>query len=396
MKNKLVLSLSNTIGIRIFINEYLDVDYVDENRITHHSMIKYLIEKGYKLPTRVSFDSVKEIDIETGKYLAVMEETKKKKKGKILIYENPKRLNMNKLYVFGHTKPDTDSIASAIVFARLQKALGIDAVAYKLGEVNKETKYALKTFEVEEPQTLTSVDENCDVALVDNNEFSQSVSGIEKAHVKMVVDHHKIKLETVEPIYFITEPLGCTCTILYKLYKQNEVDIDSQTAGLMLSAIISDTLLLKSPTTTDKDKKAVEELAKIANVDISKYGLDMLKAGTDLDKYTEDELIRLDAKCIEKEEIKYVIAQVNTVSIPDVLKRKAKIEEEMNKEILAKGLSLFAFVITDIVNSNSEAIVLGDRTELISKSYEIDDDIAVMPGVVSRKKQILPLIEKNM
>ena len=98
----------------------------------------------------------------------------------------------------------------------------------------------------------------------------------------------------------------------------------------------------------------------------------------------------------EKEEIKYVIAQVNTVSIPDVLKRKAKIEEEMNKEILAKGLSLFVFVITDIVNSNSEAIVLGDRTELISKSYEIDNDIAVMPGVVSRKKQILPLIEKNM
>ena len=97
MKNKLVLSLSNTIGIRIFINEYLDVDYVDDDRITHHSMIKYLIEKGYKLPTRVSFDSVKEIDIETGKYLAVMEETKKKKKGKILIYENPKRLNMNKL-----------------------------------------------------------------------------------------------------------------------------------------------------------------------------------------------------------------------------------------------------------------------------------------------------------
>ena len=175
---------------------------------------------------------------------------------------------MNKLYVFGHTKPDTDSIASAIVFARLQKVLGIDAVAYKLGEVNKETKYALKTFEVEEPQTLTSVDENCDVALVDNNEFSQSVSGIEKAHVKMVVDHHKIKLETVEPIYFITEPLGCTCTILYKLYKQNEVDIDSQTAGLMLSAIISDTLLFKSPTCTEQDKEIAKKLAKIAGVDI--------------------------------------------------------------------------------------------------------------------------------
>ena len=167
-------------------------------------------------------------------------------------------------------------------------------------------------------------------------------------------------------------------------------------AGLMLSAIISDTLLLKSPTTTEKDKKALEELAKIADVDVNIYGLDMLKAGTNLDKYTEDELIRLDAKKIEKEDIKYVIAQVNTVSIPDVLKRKAKIEQEINKEILAKGLSLFVFVITDIVNSNSEAIVLGDRVDAISKTYEVNDNIAVIPGVVSRKKQILPLVDKNI
>ena len=167
-------------------------------------------------------------------------------------------------------------------------------------------------------------------------------------------------------------------------------------AGLMLSAIISDTLLLKSPTTTEKDKKALAELAKIADIDVNIYGLDMLKAGTNLDKYTEDELIRLDAKKIEKEDIKYVIAQVNTVSIPDVLKRKAKIEQEINKEILAKGLSLFVFVITDIVNSNSEAIVLGDRVDAISKAYEVNDNIAVMPGVVSRKKQVLPLVEKNI
>ena len=167
-------------------------------------------------------------------------------------------------------------------------------------------------------------------------------------------------------------------------------------AGLMLSAIISDTLLLKSPTTTIKDKKAVEELAKIANVDANVYGLELLKAGTNLDKYTEAELINLDAKKVEKEDIKYVIAQVNTVSIPDVLKRKAKIEEEINKVIEEKGLDLFVFVITDIVNSNSEAIVLGNRTDAISKDYELNDHVAVMPGVVSRKKQVLPLIEKNI
>lgn len=305
---------------------------------------------------------------------------------------------MEKVLVFGHKSPDTDSICSTLAMANLQTKLrGEEVIPCRLGELNEETKYALKYFDVEAPKFIEKVEEGQNVILVDHNEFSQSVDGIENAKIIAVVDHHRINnFQTSEPLFYYAQPVGCTATILLELFKANNIEIEPKIAGLMLSAIISDTLLLKSPTTTDKDKKAVEELAKIANVDISKYGLDMLKAGTDLDKYTEDELIRLDAKCIEKEEIKYVIAQVNTVSIPDVLKRKAKIEEEINKEILAKGLSLFVFVITDIVNSNSEAIVLGDRTELISKSYEIDDDIAVMPGVVSRKKQILPLIEKNM
>lgn len=305
---------------------------------------------------------------------------------------------MEKVLVFGHKSPDTDSICSTLAMANLQTKLrGEEVIPCRLGELNEETKYALKYFEVKAPKFIEKVEEGQNVILVDHNEFSQSVDGIENAKIIAVVDHHRINnFQTSEPLLYYAQPVGCTATILLELFKVNNIEIEPKIAGLMLSAIISDTLLLKSPTTTDKDKKAVEELAKIANVDISKYGLDMLKAGTDLDKYTEDELIRLDAKCIEKEEIKYVIAQVNTVSIPDVLKRKAKIEEEMNKEILAKGLSLFVFVITDIVNSNSEAIVLGDRTELISKSYEIDDDIAVMPGVVSRKKQILPLIETNM
>ena len=305
---------------------------------------------------------------------------------------------MEKVLVFGHKSPDTDSICSTLAMANLQTKLrGEEVIPCRLGELNEETKYALKYFEVEAPKFIEKVEEGQNVILVDHNEFSQSVDGIENAKIIAVVDHHRINnFQTSEPLLYYAQPVGCTATILLELFKVNNIEIEPKIAGLMLSAIISDTLLLKSPTTTDKDKKAVEELAKIANVDISKYGLDMLKAGTDLDKYTEDELIRLDAKCIEKEEIKYVIAQVNTVSIPDVLKRKAKIEEEMNKEILAKGLSLFVFIITDIVNSNSEAIVLGDRTELISKSYEIDDDIAVMPGVVSRKKQVLPLVEKNM
>ena len=305
---------------------------------------------------------------------------------------------MEELIVFGHKSPDTDTICSSIVMAELQtKIRGEKVVPCRLGEINEETKFALKKFNVEEPKLIEKVEEGQRVILVDHNEFSQSVEGIENAKIEAVVDHHRINnFETAEPLFYYAQPVGCTSTILFELYKANNIEIPAQMAGLMLSAIISDTLLLKSPTTTEKDKKALAELAKIADIDVNIYGLDMLKAGTNLDKYTEDELIRLDAKKIEKEDIKYVIAQVNTVSIPDVLKRKAKIEQEINKEILAKGLSLFVFVITDIVNSNSEAIVLGDRVDAISKAYEVNDNIAVMPGVVSRKKQVLPLVEKNI
>ena len=305
---------------------------------------------------------------------------------------------MEKIIVFGHKSPDTDSICSSIVMADLQtKIRGEEVIPYRLGEVNEETKYALKKFDAKIPKILEKVEDGQRVILVDHNEFSQSIEGIENAKIDTVVDHHRINnFETSEPLFYYSQPVGCTATLLFELYNSNNIKIESNIAGLMLSAIISDTLLLKSPTTTEKDKKALEALAKIANVDVNSYGLDMLKAGTNLDKYTEDELICLDAKTIEKEDIKYIIAQVNTVSIQDVLKRKEKIEQEINKTILAKGLSLFVFVITDIVNSNSEAIVLGDRTDAISKTYKIKDNIAVMPGVVSRKKQILPLVEENM
>ena len=305
---------------------------------------------------------------------------------------------MDKILIFGHKSPDTDSICSSLVMADLQKKLGKeDVIACRLGEINEETKYALKHIGVDEPKYIEEIEQGQPVILVDHNEFSQSVKGIENAKIVAVVDHHRINnFETSEPLFYYAQPVGCTSTLLFELYKSNNLEIEPQIAGLMLSAIISDTLLLKSPTTTEKDKKVVTELAKIANIDIEKYGLEMLKAGTDLDRYTEEELIHLDAKKIEKEVIKYVIAQVNTVSIPDVLKRKEKIEQEINKEILAKGLSLFVFVITDIINSNSEAIVLGDRTDVISNTYEIKNNIAIMPGVVSRKKQILPLVEKNM
>ena len=200
---------------------------------------------------------------------------------------------MEKILVFGHKSPDTDTICSSIVMADLQrKVRGIDSIVpCRLGEINEETQYALNYFKAEVPEYMEKVEEGQCVILVDHNEFSQSVDGIEEAKVDTVVDHHRINnFKTAEPLYYYAQPVGCTSTLLFEIYKLNNNVIEPQMAGLMLSAIISDTLLLKSPTTTVKDKKAVEELAKIADVDVNTYGLEMLKAGTNLEKYTETEL----------------------------------------------------------------------------------------------------------
>jgi len=305
---------------------------------------------------------------------------------------------MEKILIFGHKNPDTDTICSSIALAELQKKLtDCEIEAVRLGELNKETEYALNYFNVEATRKIEKVEEGQAVMLVDHNEFGQSVDGIENAKIKMVVDHHKIaNFVTSEPLYYIAEPVGCTSTVLYGLYQRNNVQIEKKIAGLMLSAIISDTLLLKSPTCTKLDIEAATKLAEIANVNIEEYGLNMLKAGTDLSDYSEKELLNLDAKKSEKDGVKYMVAQVNTVSIPDVLARKENIEKEMNQAIVENELDLCMFVITDIVNTDSKAIVLGNRIDIIEKTYKIEDNIIDMPGVVSRKKQIIPVLEANI
>lgn len=301
--------------------------------------------------------------------------------------------------IFGHKNPDTDSICSSIVHEILDKKNGWETKAVRLGKINKETQYVLDYLGIEAPELIEKVEEGQEVLLVDHNEFNQSVEGIEKAKILGVTDHHKIaNFETSEPLYYTAKPYGCTATILFEEFKQMNHTIDRKEAVLMASAIISDTLLLKSPTTTEHDKKALEELAKIAQIDVNEYGLEMLKAGTDLDDFSAEELINIDAKKFEKEDTSFVIAQVNTVSIEDVLKREEQIKIEMNKVIQEKGLSLFVFAITDILNSNSEIIALGKKAEVVKKAFgkQLEKDKAFLEGVVSRKKQLLPDIDKNI
>ena len=304
---------------------------------------------------------------------------------------------MEKTLIFGHKNPDTDSICSSLVMEDLQTKLGKEAKAVRLGDISKETQYVLNYFGITAPEKIESIEEGQKVILVDHNEFNQSADGIEKAKIGMVVDHHKIaNFCTSEPLYYLAEPVGCTSTILYNLYNRYGVEISPRVAGLMLSAIISDTLLLKSPTCTSVDVEAANKLAEIAQINMQEYGLDMLKAGTDLSSYTEKELLFLDAKTSQKNDVKYMVAQVNTVSIEDVLKRQAKLEEEINAVIDAENLQLFVFVITDIVNTNSKSIVLGEKAGIMQNGYKVEGNIVDMPGVVSRKKQIIPFIEANI
>lgn len=305
----------------------------------------------------------------------------------------------NKVLIFGHKNPDTDTICSAMAEEILNRKNGWDTKAVRLGNVNKETQYVLNYLGLEAPELIEKVEEGQEVLLVDHNEFNQSVEGIEKAKILGVTDHHRIaNFETSEPLYYTAKPYGCTSTILFEEFKQLGHEIEKTEAILMASAIISDTLLLKSPTTTEHDIKALEELEKIVGIDIKEYGLEMLKAGTDLDDFTAKKLVNLDAKSLEKNGVKFVIAQVNTVSIDDVLKRQEELENAIKEEIKEKGLNIFVLAITDILNSNSEIIALGDKVEVVEKAFDkkLENNKAFLEGVVSRKKQLLPNIDKNI
>ncbi|MFK4996803.1 manganese-dependent inorganic pyrophosphatase [Bacillus sp. N9] len=301
---------------------------------------------------------------------------------------------MEKTLIFGHKNPDTDTICSAIVYADVKTKLGMNVEPVRLGEVNGETQYALDHFEVAAPRLVETVSAEVNqVILVDHNERQQSVADIDKVRVVEVIDHHRIaNFETNDPLYFRAEPVGCTATILNKIYKENGLEIDKKMAGLMLSAIISDSLLFKSPTCTEEDIAAAKELAEIAEVDADEYGLEMLKAGADVSRKTVEQLLSLDAKEFSMGNAKVEIAQVNAVGVEDVLAREAEIEAALTQVVAEKGLDLFLFVVTDILTNDSTAIAVGNSSQAVEKAFNVtlENKKALLKGIVSRKKQIVP------
>jgi manganese-dependent inorganic pyrophosphatase len=303
---------------------------------------------------------------------------------------------MEKVLIFGHKNPDTDTICSAIAYADLKKQLGMNVEPVRLGQVNSETQYALTTFNAEAPRLVEKVaGEVNSVILVDHNERQQSAEDITDVRVLEVIDHHRIaNFETSDPLYYRCEPVGCTATILNKMYKENGKEIKKEIAGLMLSAIISDSLLFKSPTCTAEDVAAARELAEIAGVDAEAYGLEMLKAGADVRDKSVEELLTLDAKGFEMGSSKVEIAQVNVVDTDDVLARQEELEGAISKKIEEKNLDLFLFVITDILTNDSVGLALGSKVAAVETAYNVtlSNNTATLKGVVSRKKQIVPVL----
>ncbi|SIS10695.1 manganese-dependent inorganic pyrophosphatase [Natronorubrum thiooxidans] len=298
-------------------------------------------------------------------------------------------------YVIGHQQPDTDTIISAIAHARLKQAQGEDAVAARAGDLNPETQFVLERWDVEAPTLLEDATDE-QLILVDHNEHSQTVEGARDADVVEIVDHHRIgDVETSNPIRFRNEPVGSTATILTGLYDEADVEIDEQTAGLLLSGLLSDTVVLRSPTTTETDEVVAERLAELAGVDYEAYGKDLLKQKSKLGEKEPREMVLGDFKEFEFGDSDVGIGQIETVEPAPVLEQRDAVLEAMDAVVAEREYDLLVLLVTDLLEEESTALIAGDHTETVEDALEttVEDREAFLPGVMSRKKQVVPPLE---
>ncbi|ELY45378.1 manganese-dependent inorganic pyrophosphatase [Natronorubrum sulfidifaciens] len=298
-------------------------------------------------------------------------------------------------YVIGHQQPDTDTIISAIAHARLKQAQGEDVVAARAGDLNPETQFVLERWDVEEPTLLEDATGE-QLLLVDHNEHSQTVEGARDADVVEIIDHHRIgDVETSNPIRFRNEPVGSTATILTGLYDEADVEIDEQTAGLLLSGLLSDTVVLRSPTTTETDEVVAERLAEIAGVDYEAYGKELLKQKSKLGEKEPREMVLGDFKEFEFGDADVGIGQIETVEPAPVLEQRDAVLEAMDDVVAEREYALLVLLVTDLLEEESTALIAGDHTDTVEDALDttVEDREAFLPGVMSRKKQVVPPLE---
>lgn len=235
------------------------------------------------------------------------------------------------------------------------------------------------------------------VILVDHNEKNQAVDGIEDANILEIIDHHRLgSLETISPIVFRNQPLGCSCSIIYQMYQENGIPIPEKIAGLMCSAILSDTLMFRSPTCTPYDEAAARDLAKIAAIDIEEHAMAMFEAASNFKNKSTEEIMFTDFKTFAAGDVNFGVSQVSSVSAKQLSSIKGNLLKYMESVIVEKGLQMTFVMLTNILEQSTELLYAGtDSREMVLDAYgeeRMTDDSAVLPGVVSRKKQVVPQI----
>ena len=302
---------------------------------------------------------------------------------------------MNMIVVIGHRNPDTDSVVAAIAGSYFFNKIGKESRPARAGELNRETKFVLNFFEEKEPELIKDLT-GWNFVLVDHNSVKESVEGRDDQKLVAVIDHHYLSgIQTKIPILYRSEPIGSTSTILAKMYWERKIDIPVKIAGLLLSGIISDTLKFNSPTTTDEDRQIAERLAQIANVDIDRLAEEMFEAKSNLDGIPIEEVISQDYKVFESLKGMFGVGVWETVKPEVLIDQKEKIITALREKKEKDKLKWLFFAVVDILKQNSYLLLIGDEEgDLAQRVFagQADQGIMFLPGIVSRKKQVVPRI----
>ena len=298
--------------------------------------------------------------------------------------------------VFGHKAPDTDSTGSAIIWAwYLTTVKGTAATPVLLGTPNTEAAFMLARWGLETPEIIDDVAKGEPVVIVDTNNPAELPAGINGADIQGIIDHHKLVggLETKGPIEIRVEPLACTATILWKMIGKDLAQAPASIKGAMLSCILSDTLEFRSPTTTQEDTAIAHDLAKDLGIDIPSYAAEMFEAKSDVSAFSDAELLRMDSKAYEVDGTTFRVSVLETTAPKLVLDRKASLMDSMAKVAAEDGVDQVLLFVVDILNEEATMLVPNALTKTVAqKSFDatVEGDTVVLPGVMSRKKQIIP------
>ncbi|MGH1356481.1 MAG: manganese-dependent inorganic pyrophosphatase [Thalassovita sp.] len=298
--------------------------------------------------------------------------------------------------VFGHKSPDTDSTGSPIVWAwYLNEVKGVAAAPKLLGEPNTEALFVLERWNLDKPEIISGVEADTPVVIVDTNNPAELPEGINDADITAIIDHHKLVggLETKGPIDITIRPLACTATIMYDLMGDDAAKMPEAIKGAALSCIISDTLEFRSPTTTDRDREVVEALAADLGVDVAAYASEMFEAKSDISAFSDAELIRMDSKEYEVDGTKFRVSVLETTAPKLVLDRKDSLMASFADVAKEDGVDEVLLFAVDILNEEATLLVPNDVVKGVAeKSFgaTVTGNTVVLPGVMSRKKQIIP------